>query len=171
MHTWYAMVTHHPLFKGRLTGCPASGVMLSPWDQHEKPTRGYHCLSPNHPSFPDLSRITRDNIPVLHSSQRLKNAIPESPIIVYRRLKNFSDHLVSSTLKLPSPEQVHGTNPCGNRQCLTCDHVQTGKTIKSATTGICYHTRATATCKTRNVSNAGNATISTWGNRRTPSYP
>ena len=57
-----------------------------------------------HPSLPNLPTITRDNIPVLHASQRLKNAIPESPIVAYRRPKNLRDLLVSSHLKPPSFE-------------------------------------------------------------------
>lgn len=104
-----------------------------------------------HPSLPNLPTITRDNTPVLHASQRLKNAIPESPIIAYRRPKNLRDLLVSSHLKPPSFEPARGSSPCGSRRCLTCDHVQTGTTIRSTTAGVCYHTRATATCKSSNI--------------------
>ena len=104
-----------------------------------------------HPSPPNLPSITKGNIPVLHASRRLKNAISESPIVAYRRPKNLRDLLVSSQLKPPSFEPARGSSPCGSRRCLTCDHVQTGTTIRSTTTGICYHTRATATCKSNNI--------------------
>ena len=56
-----------------------------------------------------------------------------------------------SRLKPPSFEAALGSSPCGSRRCLTCDHVQTGTTIRSTTTGVSYHTCATATCKSSNV--------------------
>ena len=60
-----------------------------------------------HPSLPNLPTIARDNTPVLHASRRLKNAIPESTIIAYRRPKNLRDLLVSSHLKHhPSSQYV-----------------------------------------------------------------
>ena len=58
---------------------------------------------------------------MLHVSERLKEAIPEAPIIAYRRPRNFRDLLVRAELKPISEDTGHnGNSPCNNRRCKTC---------------------------------------------------
>ena len=104
-----------------------------------------------HPNLPNLTALTKNNLPVLHASSLLKKAIPEWPLIAYRRPKNLRDLLVKAELKPAGLQPAGGSSPCGTRRCLTCSHIQTGITFRSATTNQAFNVRATATCKTRNV--------------------
>ena len=117
-----------------------------------------------HPNLPHLIALTQEKLPILHASNRLKQAIPELRIVAYRRPKNLRDLLVSAELKTPDSGQAQGSSPCGHPRCRTCQHIRTEDTFVSTTTGRSYHVRATATCKTRNVIyliHAGNANCST----------
>ena len=104
-----------------------------------------------HPNLPHLTALTKEKLPILHASNHLKQAIPELPIVAYRRPKNLRDLLVSAELKTPDSCQAQGSSPCGHPRCRTCQHIWTEDTFVSTTTGCSYHVRATATCKTRNV--------------------
>ena len=104
-----------------------------------------------YPNLPNLTALTKNNLPVLHASSRLKKAIPGQPLIAYRRPKNLRDLLVKAELKPAGLQPASGSSPCGTRCCLTCSHIQTGTTFRSATTNQAFNVRATATCKTRNV--------------------
>ena len=104
-----------------------------------------------HPSLPHLAALTSESLPVLHASHRLQQAIPEPPIVAYRRPKNLRNLLVSAELKSADNEPNQGSSPCGSKRCLTCRHIRTRETFKSTTTGQPFYVRATATCKTSNV--------------------
>ena len=73
------------------------------------------------PRLPRLSEITRSHmhLPVLHVSERLKEAIPEASIIAYRRPRNLRDLLVRAELK-PISEDTgpNGNSPCMQQQAL-----------------------------------------------------
>ena len=68
------------------------------------------------PRLPRLSEITRSHmhLPVLHVSERLKEAIPEASIIAYRCPRNLRD-----LLKPISEDTGHnGNSPCMQQQAL-----------------------------------------------------
>ena len=75
-----------------------------------------------HPSLPPLRRITNDSHHILHTSDRLLRAIPENPILAYRRPRNLRDLIVRAevppTNNVSSPIQ-HGTFKCSSR-CAVC---------------------------------------------------
>ena len=77
-----------------------------------------------HPNLPNLRRITKSFFPLLHTSSRLKQAIPETPIVAYRRPKNLRDLLVSAQLKPTEFAPAHGSAACGGSRCLTCQHME-----------------------------------------------
>jgi len=61
-----------------------------------------------HPSLPKLVHIVRRHLPILHSSPECKRAIPNPPMIAYRRSSNTKDLVVRSTLPpLQPPPEVH----------------------------------------------------------------
>ena len=126
LRTHLACRGYEPPFIQDRASCIRRGDALTPQPIHQTNSRT-PLVATYHPSLPNLSQITKSNSPVLHASQRLKKAIPENPIIAYRRPKNLRDILVSAQLKPSSFEPAHGSSPCGNKRCLTCDHVQTGK--------------------------------------------
>ncbi|XP_072026492.1 uncharacterized protein [Amphiura filiformis] len=47
-----------------------------------------------HPNLPSLRSITNDNHHILQTSDRLQRAVPDSPILAYRRPRNLRDLLV-----------------------------------------------------------------------------
>ena len=109
--------------------------------------------------LPHLTAITQKNLPILHASHRPKKAIPEPPIMAYRRPKNLRDLLVSAELKSPDRYQTQGSSLCGHPRCLTCQHIRTEDTFTSTTSGRSFHVQATATCKTRNVISRSNDSL------------
>ena len=103
-----------------------------------------------HPNLPKLPAITGAHLP-LHVSPRLQQAIPDKPVIAYRRTKNLRDLLVHAQLKPSFLLPALGSTPCNSSRCLTCQHIKTGTTVQSTSTGCSFNVRATATCKASNV--------------------
>ena len=95
--------------------------------------------------------ITKNFLPVLHASSHLKKAIPEQPVVAFKRPKNLRDFLVHAKLKPTQLSPAQGTTACGSSRCLTCQHVKKGTSIRSTSTGQSFRVRATATCKTEHV--------------------
>ena len=52
-----------------------------------------------HPDLPPLRQTIDSLLPVLHTSQRLRNSIPEPPIVAHRCPRNLRDLLVRAELK------------------------------------------------------------------------
>ena len=46
----------------------------------------------HHPHLPNLSNIVRKHLPILHLSPKLQHAIPDPPVLAYRRPKNLRDN-------------------------------------------------------------------------------
>ena len=95
--------------------------------------------------------ITKNFLPVLHASSHLKKAIPEQPVVAFKRPKNLRDLLVHAKLKPTQLSPAQGTTACGSSRCLTCQHVKKDTSIRSTSTGQSFRVRATATCKTEHV--------------------
>ena len=83
----------------------------------------------HHPSLPHLAALTSESLLVLHASHRLQQAIPEPPIVAYRRPKNLRNLLIIAELKSADNEPNQGSSPCGSKRCLTCRHIRTGETF------------------------------------------
>ena len=66
-----------------------------------------------HPGLTSLARITKKHLPILHTSQRLKQALPNPPLVAFRRPKNLRD-------QIPAPPTNTGNIACGNKRCKTC---------------------------------------------------
>ena len=77
-----------------------------------------------HPSLPPLRKITTDNHHILHTSDRLASAVPDTPLLAYRRPRNLRDLIVRAKvppLDTPSPSQ-HGTFKCDSNRCVVWQH-------------------------------------------------
>jgi hypothetical protein len=97
-------------------------------------------------------------MPVLHSSDRCKQAIPEVPVTSFRRPRNLKDHFVHSTLRSLTicPK---GFNPC--LDCLACRHCKVhvtpvkhtvqSQTFTSTTTKTQYPIKHSLDCSSHNV--------------------
>ena len=104
-----------------------------------------------HTGLPNLHAILKKNFPILKRSERCEMAIPEIPIIAYRRTRNLRDILVRARLKNPNNTKQPGFYRCGDKRCKTCEYTNDTKSITSSATKRTYDIRQHITCKTRNV--------------------
>ena len=109
-----------------------------------------------HPNLPPLRNITNDNHHILHTSDRLQRAVPQTPVLAYRRPRNLRDLIVQA--KVPpltdvnSPPIQHGNFRCGTNQCVVCkDHMKEGDTFTSHSNSTSHQIRGNITCSTSNV--------------------
>ena len=88
-----------------------------------------------HPKLPPLRSITTDNHHILHTSDRLQRAVPDVPILAYRRPPNLRDMLVRAEvppLTDTDPHIQNGTSTCDSNRCIVCkDHIMEGDTFNS----------------------------------------
>jgi len=116
-----------------------------------------------HPSLPKLSQILLKHLPILHSSDRCKNAIPNLPMVAYRRSSNIKDMVVRSTLP-PEQPPPRGSFACGT--CRSCNHdrpgihskqgssvahTQQGTSFTSSITGENHVIHKHLSCQTKNA--------------------
>ena len=120
-----------------------------------RPPRPPHNRTPlvvtYHPSLSSLARITKKHLPVLHTSARLKQAIPNPPLVAFRRPKNLRDLLVRAKLETSVLPTNTGNIPCGRRRCKCCYEIMTTSSFRSHNTGRRYNIRSNITCKSRNL--------------------
>ena len=108
----------------------------------------------HNPSHPPLSKWLKDLMPVLHSSRRMKKAMPHPPIVGERNCKNLKSLLMPSRLPQPQPphSQESGCKKCTAKRCVLCaNHLQEGNTFSSVRTGSTYNIRDSVGCKSSNV--------------------
>ena len=103
------------------------------------------------PGLTKLSSIVRKHLPTLHISDKLRKAIPNPPLVAYRRPPNLRDLLVRAEVKTPTPPTLGDNAPCGSRRCKTCPLIKHTNTFTSNTTGRRYTIRNQFTCKTKNI--------------------
>ena len=103
-----------------------------------------------HPDLPCLSKILQKHLPILHISNRMQLAVPNLPLVAYRRARNLKDLLVRAQIR-PPQQEYKGTSRCGRPRCKTCSLVRTGVRFCSTTTKESFTAKVTATCKSDNV--------------------
>ena len=109
----------------------------------------------NH-QLPPLNKIVHQHLPVLHASERCKNAIPEAPLISFRRPPNLRDKLVFAELKpLTCQDEDTPTPPPGvqlcNKKCDACTYIRPTTIIQSTATGKSYPIKHHITCNSINL--------------------
>ena len=104
-----------------------------------------------HPNLTTLARIVKKHLPILHTSSRLKQAIPNPPLVAFRRPTNLRDLLIRAKLNTPAPPTNTGNNTCGHARCKCCKEIMTTNHFRSHSTGRQYNIRAHITCKSRNL--------------------
>ena len=109
-----------------------------------------------HPGLTSLARITKKHLPIFHTSQRLKQALPNPPLVAFRRPKNLRDLLVRANLQTPAPPTNTGNIACGNKRCKTCSVINNNSTFKSHATGREHKIRAHITCGAQYVGETEN---------------
>lgn len=73
-----------------------------------------------HPGLPNIGRILRELHPLLHISNRCKQAIQDLPTMAFRRPKSLRDYLLRAKLR-PLDREIEvtrGTRKCASSRCL-----------------------------------------------------
>ena len=100
---------------------------------------------------PNLKEITRNHLPILHNSQRCRSAIPEPPILAYRRSKNLRDLLVHSDIRTTT-QLPPGFSKCGStRGCNVCKYSRNTNNFQSNNTNNIYRITNHISCKSKNI--------------------
>ena len=74
-----------------------------------------------HPGLPKIANILKKHLPILHASGRLRDAVPNPPMVAFRRPKNLRDLLVRAELKNSGPPSTQtGNYQCQDKRCHTC---------------------------------------------------
>ncbi len=68
-----------------------------------------------HPGLTRLNTILKKHQPILHISERLQQAIPDPPLVSFRRPPKLRDLLTRAQLKTPATPINTGNAPCGSR--------------------------------------------------------
>ena len=104
-----------------------------------------------HPGLPNIGGMLRNLHPVLHSSQRCRDAIKEVPMVAFRRPKCLSDFLVRAKFRSAAKEEVTGTLKCGSNRCQICTFLCVGRTFRSKTNGKEFRINYNLNCNSKNV--------------------
>ena len=104
-----------------------------------------------HPGLPNIGRFLRDLQPVLHSSNRCKNAIKEVPMVAFRKPKSLSDYLVRARFTSCPKDEVKGTWKCNSNRCQICTFLCLGRVFQSNKTGKEFTINYNLNCNSKNV--------------------
>ena len=88
-----------------------------------------------HPGLHNIGGTLRKLHPVLHSSQRCRDAITEVPMVAFRRPKCLSHYFVRAKVRSVAKEEITGTSRCGSKRCQTCNSLCVGRIFCSKTNG------------------------------------
>ena len=110
----------------------------------------------HNPSNPPLGSWLKQFLPVLHTSVRMRKAVPYPPIVGERNCKSLRALLMPSALPpvpvaLPAgPGPTVGCRPCSG--CVLCNTLmQDTETFQSVVTGRTFNIRDSVTCTSTNV--------------------
>ncbi|XP_072169503.1 uncharacterized protein [Diadema setosum] len=138
----------------KVRSLPRSEV-LKPKTNKQDTTDRIPLVTTFHPNLPSLHNILRDNHHILHTSDRLSQAVPDTPILAYRRPHNLKDLIVRTevpSLTDNSSPLQHGTFKCSASRCIICSiHIHESDSFTSNSTGLSHHTKGNITCTTTNV--------------------
>ena len=90
-----------------------------------------------HPALPSLRVTTKQYQPIVHASERLKQAFPLPIFSSFGRPKNLKDLLVRVTLTT-TQHNAPGNYHCVSGSCKTCPILLTMNSFVSNTTGECF---------------------------------
>jgi hypothetical protein len=108
----------------------------------------------HHPHNPPLRQWLSKHLPILHSSEKMKQAVPAPPVVGERNCRSLRSILMPSCL--PCTEQSallpSGCFKCTKSRCVLCkEHVVETRQFTSTTTGERFTIRSHHTCETTNI--------------------
>ena len=108
----------------------------------------------HNPENPPLAKWLKNFMPVLHSSSRMRKAVPLPPIVGERKCPNLKKLLMPSSTHSPTHREDTddaGCRGCG-KKCVLCNlHLQTTRTFTSVVTNHRYNIQQKTSCTTSNV--------------------
>ena len=92
-------------------------------------------------------------LPELHTSTRLRQAIPHPPVVGERNSRTIRNILMPSTLPSPTVNQSNpGCFPCNKNRCIICaQHLIQTTTFTSTQSTATFHIKHNMTCETSNI--------------------
>ena len=109
----------------------------------------------HNPTHPPLAQWLRDGMEDLHTSRRMKQAMPRPPMVGERNCKNLRNILMPSATPPPKPQnsdQEAGCSKCAATRCVMCaHHIVETKFFKSVRTNLTYQIRDKVDCKSKNL--------------------
>ena len=94
--------------------------------------------------------ITKRHLSTLHSSERLKRAVPLFPLIAFNRPRNLRDLLERASLTVSS-QKLPGNCPCRAAGCKMSPILAATDEFTSHTTGLVFKINFAASCKSYNI--------------------
>ena len=138
----------------RVTSIPRQETLCYRRKEHTTPARTPYVVTHN-PSNPPLDRWLKDNMKVLHSSRRMKEAVPLPPIVGERKCRNLRGLLMPSKappLQQPKDSSPAGCFKCAARKCIICqNHLVSTTSFTSARTQQHFTIRCHLTCQSSNI--------------------
>lgn len=108
-------------------------------------------VTTHNPRNIDVYRIAKENLPILHKSQRLKQLFPAEDILKSKRQPKNLKRLLTKAKFLSTAEiQETKVKKCGDSRCGTCAHLVTGNHI-ILKSGKRMFTNSDITCKSKNL--------------------
>ena len=105
----------------------------------------------HHPSNPPLRTWLRELQPTLQSSIRMKQAVPDLPVVGERCCKSLRNLLMPSLLPF-GPDREGGCGPCQRTKCVICkEHLVQTTTYSSSVTGESFSINNNLSCDSRGV--------------------
>ncbi|XP_070203199.1 uncharacterized protein [Littorina saxatilis] len=108
-------------------------------------------ITHNHAN-PPLREWLKENQEILHSSTRMKEAVPELPVVGERNAKSLK-HMIMPTVLPPAltVDSDSGVAKCG-KTCIICkEHLTETKTFTSASTREHFEVRHRMSCTSSNI--------------------
>lgn len=102
-----------------------------------------------HPGLPDISSVLRRLLPVLHLNPKMRQSLPEAPLVAFRKPRNLRSFLIRA--KVPQEKKGmsirHSCGPCSRkgpkrgRKCELCRSIPVQSDIISSTTSRTHSLR------------------------------
>ena len=128
---------------------------LATLDYRPKPTLNrVPVVVTHHPSNPPLRQWLTQHLPILHSSSKMRSAVPTAPVVGERNCRSLKNILMPSSL--PSPSQSTGSPPgcfkCSKPRCVMCkEHLVEGSHFQDSSQRETFTIRSHYTCDTTNI--------------------
>ena len=110
-----------------------TGMRCQDWKKTKTPLERVSLIVTYHPGFPPLKRILEKHSSILNVSERMRRAVRNPPLVVYRRSPNLRGLLVRVTFK--QQQSFYRVNShCQQPRCEMCHHMKKVNKFKSSVT-------------------------------------